>query len=187
MSPGALAAGAGGLLALVASLLLPFHAGPERLGGVPLGTWIAWIFLAAGLLLAAASMAFSAHFPRHRSGGLRSWAVLGAAGFTVSGYGLVGGVIERPLVTGEIAAVVALGLWWGAIGLLGRSRAPKFAVFSAVCAAGAAACLLTQLLWTTPPAGAIPVRFAYVLWAPWGLALAAVLYRSGEAAAGPAR
>jgi hypothetical protein len=63
---------------------------------------------------------------------------------------------------------------------LGRSRAPKFATFSLVCAAGAALSLLIQFAWTSPPAGAIPIRFAYVLWAPWGLALAAVLAdRSG--------
>ncbi|MGH7588805.1 MAG: hypothetical protein ACRELU_09450 [Gemmatimonadota bacterium] len=173
MSAGALAAGAGGLCALAASALLPFHAG----GG--LGGWIAWLFFAAGLLLAAASMAFAGRFPRHGSGGLRSWAVLGAAGFAVSGYGLVGDLIESPLVTGEIAAVVALGLWWGAVGVLGRSRAPKFAAFSFVCAAGAALSLLTQFVWTSPPAGAIPVRFAYVLWAPWGLALAAALADRG--------
>ena len=169
MSVGALAAGAGGLSALAASALLPFHAG----GG--LGGWIAWLFLAAGLLLAVASMAFAGRFPRHGSGGLRSWAVLGAAGFAVSGYGLVGDLIESPLVTGEIAAVVALGLWWGAVGVLGRSCAPKFATFSLVCAAGAALSLLIQFAWTSPPAGAIPIRFAYLLWAPWGLALAAVL------------
>lgn len=173
MSPGTLAAGAGGLSALAASALLPFHAG----GG--LGAWIAWLFLAAGLLLAGASMAFAASFPRHGSGGLRSWAVLGAAGFAVSGYGLVRDLIESPLVMGEIAAVVGLGLWWGAAGVLGRSRAPKFAAFSLLCAVGAALALLTQLVWTSPPAGAIPVRFAYVLWAPWGLALAAVLAERG--------
>lgn len=177
MSPGALAAAVGGLSALAASALLPFHAG----GG--LGGWIAWLFLAAGLLLAAASMAFAARFPRQGSCGLRSWAVLGAAGFAVSGYGLVGDLIESPLVTGEIAAVLALGLWWGAVGALGRSRVPKFAALSIACAAGAALSLLTQFVWSSPPAGAIPVRFAYVLWAPWGLALAAVLAdRRGAAA-----
>ncbi|MGH7558532.1 MAG: hypothetical protein ACREMD_12295 [Gemmatimonadota bacterium] len=181
MSLGALAAGIGGLSALAASLLLPFHAGSARLAGVELDAWVAWLFLAAGLLLAGASMAFAARFPLHGSGGLRSWAVLGAAGFAVSGYGLVGDLIESPLVMGEIAAVVALGLWWGAVGLHGRPQAPKFAVFSLVCAAGGAVSLLIQLLWTTPPAGAIPVRFAYVLWAPWGLALAAVLSRPGNA------
>lgn len=169
MSAGALAAGAGGLSALAASALLPFHAG----GG--LGGWIAWLFLAAGLLLAAASMAFAARFPRHGSGGLRSWAVLGAAGFAVSGYALVGDLIESPLVTGEIAAVVALGLWWGAVGVLGRRRAPKFAALSFVCAVGAALSLLIHFVWVSAPAGAVPLRFAYVLWAPWGLALAAVL------------
>ncbi|HKY60071.1 MAG TPA: hypothetical protein VJP59_03580 [Gemmatimonadota bacterium] len=168
MSAGALSAGAGGACALAASALLPFHAG----GG--LGGWIAWLFLVAGLLLAAASMAFAARFPRHK-GGLRSWAVLGAAGFAVSGYGLVGDLIESPLVAGEIAAVVALGLWWGAVGVLGRPTVPKFAAFSLVSAAGAALSLLVQLVWTSPPAGAIPVRFAYILWAPWGLALGAVL------------
>ena len=169
MSAGALSAGAGGACALAASALLPFHAG----GG--LGGWIAWLFLAAGVLLAAASMAFAARFPRHGSGGLRSWAVLGAVGFAVSGYGLVGDLIESPLVAGEIAAVVALGLWWGAVGVLGRLTVPKFAAFSLVCAAGAALSLFVQLVWTSPPAGAIPVRFAYILWAPWGLALGAVL------------
>jgi hypothetical protein len=173
VSAGALAAGAGGLCALAASALLPLHAG----GG--LGAWIAWLFFAAGFLLAVASMAFAGRFPRHESSGLRSWAVLGAAGFAVSGYGLVGDLIESPLVTGEIAAVVALGLWWGAVGVRGRSRAPKFAAFSFVCMAGAALSLLTQFVWTSPPAGAIPVRFAYVLWAPWGLALATVLADQG--------
>lgn len=169
MSAGALAAGVGGLSALAASALLPFHAG----GG--LGGWIAWLFLAAGLLLAAASMAFAARFPRYGSGGFRSWAVLGAAGFVVSGYGLVGDLIESPLVLGEIAAVVALGLWWGAVGILARSRTPKFAALSLLCAAGSLISVLIHFLWSDPPAGAVPVRFAYVLWAPWGLALAAVL------------
>jgi hypothetical protein len=173
VSAAALASGAGGVCALAASALLPFHAG----GG--LGGWIAWLFFAAGLLLAAASMAFAARFPRHRRGGLRSWAVLGAAGFAVSGYGLVGDLIESPLVTGEIAAVVALGFWWGAVGVLGRSRAPRFAAFSLLCAVGAALSLLIQFAWASPPAGAIPIRFAYILWAPWGLALAAVLADQG--------
>lgn len=182
MTRGALAAAIGGLAALAASLMLPFHAGSARLAGIELGAWIAWLFLAAGLLLAGASMAFAARSPRHASAGLRSWAVVGAAGFAVSGYGLVGDLIESPLVMGEIAAVIALGLWWGAAGVVGRSRAPKFAVFSILCAIGAAASLLTQVLWTAPPAGAIPVRFAYVLWAPWGLALAVVLARPGTTA-----
>ena len=175
MKLGALAAGAGGILALVASVLLPFHAGGSQVAGLPAGTWIAWLFLASGLLLAAGSMAFAARFPRHESGGLRSWAVLGAAGFAVSGYGLVGDVIERPLVAGEIAAVVAVGLWWGAVGAFAREHSSKLAAFSLLCAAGAAGALLTQYVWSSPPAGAIPARFAYVLWAPWGLALAKVL------------
>lgn len=181
MSRGALAAGIGGLGALAASLMLPYHAGSARLAEVELDAWIAWLFLAAGLLLAGASMAFADRFPRHGSAGLRSWAVLGAAGFAVSGYGLVGDLIESPLVMGEIAAVVALGLWWGAAGAIGRARAPRFAVFSILCAIGAAASLVIQVLWTAPPAGAIPVRFAYLLWAPWGLSLAVVLKRPASA------
>lgn len=177
MSAGSVAAGAGGLAALAGSALLPFHAG----GG--LGSWIAGLFLAAGLLLAAGSMAFATRFPRHGSGGLRSWAVLGAAGFAVSGYGLVGDLIESPLVIGEIAAVAAFGFWWGAVGVLARSRWPKFAAFSLLCAAGALVAVLVHFLWSDPPAGAVPVRFAYVLWAPWGLALAAALApRSGPTA-----
>lgn len=168
-SAAAWTAGLGGLLSLAATVLLPFHLG----GG--LGTWIAVGFLLGGLLLAGASIGFAG------SGGggwLRFWAVLGAAGFAVSGVGLVGDVVDRPWVDAEIAAVVAVAVWWTAVWWRLRGERPGrgFGCFSLLCAVSSLAALAAEVAWE-PPAGAVPARFAYVLWGPWGLWLAAVRHR----------
>jgi hypothetical protein len=152
----------GGLLSLAATVLLPFHLG----GG--LGALITAGFLMGGVALAAASLALARSL---RVPGAFLWALAGAAGFVVSGAALWGDVIERPFVIGEIAAVAAVAVWWLAVwrGLRGRTRLAGFSVLCAACAVGA---LVGQFVWE-PPAGAVPVRFAYVLWGPWGLWLAA--------------
>jgi len=170
---GAAAAFLGGLAALAASALLPMHAG----GGM--GTWIAGLFLVAGLALALASIELASRAPRReREGvGLRSWAVLGAAGFAVGGAGLVGDVIEQPIVAAEIAGVVAVAAWWLTAGRsLRAGPASALGTFSLLLAALALVALALQFAWDAP-AGAVPVRFAYVLWAPWGLWLGAALLR----------
>ena len=167
------AAFAGGLAALAGSALLPVHAG----GG--LGTWIAGLFLVAGLALALASIELASRVPRPagEGAGIRSWAALGAAGFVVGGAGLVGDVIEMPIVAAEIAGVVAVAAWWVTAGRALRSGpGSAFGTFSLVSAALALVALALQLTWDAP-AGAIPARFAYVLWGPWGVWLGAALSR----------
>lgn len=170
---GAAAALLGGLAALAASVLLPFH------GGGGMGTWIAGLFLVAGLALALASIELASRAPRREQDGvgLRSWAALGATGFAVGGAGLVGDVIEQPIVAAEIAGVVAVAAWWLAAGRELRSGpASSLGAFSLLLAALALVALALQLAWAAP-AGAVPVRFAYVLWAPWGVWLGAALLR----------
>lgn len=168
------AAGLGGASALAATVLLPFHLG----GG--LGTAIAAGFLAAGLLLGVASVELAARFPRDGRGRwLRNWAVLGAAGFAVSGAGLVADVVESPMVTAELVAVVAVAAWWVAAGRALASARPWFAGFSYLAALSAVAALAGQVVWE-PAAGAVPARFAYALWGPWGLWLAVVMGRLGR-------
>lgn len=172
---GATSAIVGGLAALAASALLPLHAG----GGM--GTWIAGLFLVAGLALALASIELAsraARRGREREGvGLRSWATLGAAGFAVGGAGLVGDVVEQPIVAAEIAGVVAVAAWWLTAGRTLRcGPASALGTFSLLLAALALVAIALQLAWDAP-AGAVPVRFAYVLWAPWGLWLGAALLR----------
>lgn len=158
------AAALGGLLALAATVLLPFHVGRG------LGTPIAAGFLAGGMALAIASLAVArAIHPRVRVALL--WALVGAAGFVVSGAGLVGDVLERPFVQAEIAAVAAVAIWWIVVWLGFRGQT-LFAGFSLLCAVCAMAAIVGQYAWE-PPAGAVPVRFAYILWGPWGLWLAA--------------
>lgn len=154
----------GGLLTLAASMLLPFHVTHD------LGAAIAAGFLAGGVALAIASLAVGGAI-RSRVFAAPLWALTGAAGFVVSGAGLVGDVVERPFVDAEIAAVAAVAVWWIAVWLGLRGRA-LFAGFSLLCAACAVAAIVGQYVWE-PPAGAVPVRFAYVLWGPWGLWLAA--------------
>lgn len=165
-------AASGGLLALGASALLPFHLG----GGY--GTWITAGFLIGGVLLGLGSIAFAMRFPREESRMVRNWAILGAAGFAVSGAGLLGDVLERPIVGAEIVAVFAVAVWWVAVWWELRGRRPGrwFGRFSLLCAAAVVAALGAQLVWE-PPAGAVPARFAYVLWGPWGLWLALDLAR----------
>jgi hypothetical protein len=168
-SPGRGAALAGGLAALAATILLPFH-----LGGT-LGTAIAALFLIGGLLLALASLRLGSALSR-RVPAARLWGWAGAIGFIVSGAALVGDVVERPFVVAEIAAVAVVAFWWLAVGSGFRGRA-RFALFSILCAASAAGAILGHFVWE-PPAGAVPVRFAYVLWGPWGLWLAAAWRRA---------
>ena len=66
---------------------------------------------------------------------------------------------------------IAVAAWWLVV-WLGLRRKTLFAGFSFLCAACAVASLVGQVVWE-PPAGAVPARFAYVLWGPWGLWLAA--------------
>jgi hypothetical protein len=170
---GAGAAFAGGLAALAASALLPLHAG----GGM--GTWIASLFLVSGLALALASIELASRAPRHasRGVGLRSWATLGAAGFAVGGAGLVGDVIEQSIVAAEIAGVVAVAAWWLTAGrALRAGPASALGAVSLLLAALALVALALQFAWDAPE-GAVPLRFAYVLWAPWGVWLGAALLR----------
>jgi hypothetical protein len=168
---GAGAAALGGFAALTASALLPFH------GGGGMGAWIAGLFLVAGLALALASIELASRATRGEGVGLRSWATLGAAGFAVGGAGLVGDVVEQPIVAAEIAGVVAVAAWWLTAGrALRAGPASALGTFSLVLAALAFATLALQFAWDAPQ-GAVPLRFAYVLWAPWGLWLAAALLR----------
>lgn len=170
---GAGAAFLGGLAALTGSALLPLHSG----GG--LGPWIAGLFLVAGLALALASIELASRAPRPAGEGvgLRSWATLGAAGFAVGGAGLVADVTGRPIVAAEIAGVVAVAAWWVMAGrALRGGPASALGTFSRILAALALVVLALQLAWDAP-AGAVPARFAYVLWWPWGLWLGAALFR----------
>lgn len=169
-SRGARYAALGGGAALAATVLLPFHLG----GG--LGTAIAIGFAIGGVFLGLASLATGRRFSRAGGGWMRAAAALGAAGFVVSGLALVGDVVERPFVTGEVAAIAATAVWWAVVGRRTRREGTRFAGFSLLAAAGAGVALLGQVVWE-PPAGAVPARFAYVLWGPWGLWLAAVLSR----------
>lgn len=156
----------GGLAALAASVLLPLHLG----GG--LGTAIALGFLAGGVLLAMASIDLASRYPRDSGGRwMRNWAVLGAAGFFVAGLGLVGDVVERPVVEAEFAAVAATAVWWVVVWWRLRARRRWFAAFSLLAAVASLVALVGEVVWE-PPAGAVPARFAYVLWGPWGIWLA---------------
>lgn len=170
---GAGAALAGGLAALAGSALLPFHAG----GG--LGEWIAALFFVAGLALALASVELASRAPRTPGErvGLRSWVALGAAGFVIGGAGLIGDVVERPIVAAEIAGVAAVAAWWVTVGrALRAGSAARFGAFTLVLAALALGALALQLAWSAP-AGAVPARFAYALWGPWGVGLGIALIR----------
>ncbi len=164
---------AGGLLALAATVLLPFHLG----GGF--GGWIAAGFLAGGFALGLASLALAKRFPR-RAVAFRSWAVIGAAGFLTSGAALLADVLDHRAVAAEVTAIVATAVWWVVVWrrLAGETR---FADFSLLCAVSAGAALVAQALGLSPP-GAVPARFVYVLWGPWGLWLAVVLRRRAVAA-----
>lgn len=166
------AAFAGGLAALAGAALLPFHAGG---GG---GKWIAGLFFVAGLALALAAVELASRARlKGPEAGLRSWASLGAAGFVVGGSGLIGDVLDRPIVTAEIAGVVAVAAWWLASGrALRAGSASRLGTLSIALAGLALAAVALQLAWTAP-AGAVPVRFAYVLWGPWGVALGVTLRR----------
>lgn len=165
-------AGLGGAAALAATVLLPFHLG----GGF--GTVIAIGFFGGGVLLAMASIDLASRLPRDSGGRwMRNWATLGAAGFFVAGLGLVGDVVERAYVPAEVAAITATAAWWTAVWWFLRNRRPKwFARFSLLAGVASIGALVGQVVWE-PPAGAVPARFAYVLWGPWGLWLAAVLAR----------
>ena len=169
---GAGAAFAGGLAALAGAALLPLHASG---GG---GRWIGGLFFVAGLALALATVELASRSRRTGpEAGLRSWASLGAAGFVVGGAGLIGDVLDRSIVAAEIAGVVAVAAWWLASGrALRAGSAAWLGTLSLALAAFALAALALQFVWTAP-AGAVPARFAYVLWGPWGVALGVTLHR----------
>ncbi len=162
----------GGALALASTVLLPFHLG----GGF--GAVIAVGFLAGGAMLGLASIRFAGSLAG--GGGLRVAATLGAAGFVISGAGLLLDVVARAYVPVEIAAVVAVAVWWLAVGWRLRAARPGrgFGRFSLLCGTAALAALAAEIAWE-PPAGAVPARFAYVLWGPWGLWLARAARRNG--------
>lgn len=170
---GAGAALGGGLAALGGTALLPVHAG----GGF--GAWIAGLFLVAGLALSGASLDLGSRAPRASGdgAGLRSWAALGAAGFVIGGAGLVADVVDHPIVAAEIAGVVAVAAWWVTAGrALRRGPAAALGTFALVLAALALAALALQIAWDAPE-GAVPARFAYALWGPWGVWLSIALAR----------
>lgn len=154
---------------------MPFHEG----GG--LGEWIAGLFFVAGLALALAAVELGSRAPRTaRGAGLQSWASLGAAGFVIGGAGLVGDVVARPLVAAEIGGVAAVAAWWLVSGrALRESSAPGLGILSLALAALAMVALILQLAWDAP-AGAVPARFAYALWGPWGLWLGVSLMPRGS-------
>lgn len=175
---GAQAALVGGLSALGATALLPLH-----LLGEGSDLVMAVGFLVAALWLAPTSMALAGRMSR-RGRRVGSWAAAGAAGFVVSGAGLLADVLGVELVLSELLAVVAVGLWWGRIAAwaLGEqsgadgppgtraeansSRALGWLTLVCACATGLA---LSVQLFASPSPGAVPARFAYVLWGPWGL------------------
>lgn len=161
----------GAIFALLATILLPMHAG----GGH--GGWIAAGFLVAGVALAIASVGLGRQVTMNDRDGFRSLATLGAAGFVVSGAGLLADVVWHPIVTSEVVAVMAVGLWWAAVWWRSKGHA-RLAGFSLVCAVLVAVALVTQFTWRSVPPGVVPARFAYVLWGPWGLWLAAALRSS---------
>ncbi len=183
-SPAARVALAGGLLALVSTGLLPLHLG----GGV--GPLIGFGFALAGVALAGGSMAMGAgHLLPHRARQLRYWAILGAMGFLVSGLGLLADLADLPIIASEILAILAVVAWWlvvagyllSSLAVDADGTAPRggrlLGWVSLACALLAFAALGAQLVWDPPP-GAVPARFAYVLWGPWGLALASRLART---------
>ncbi len=170
------AAYAGGTLALASTLVLVSHLAGRS------GLLVGWGFALAAVALAVASVALGAGsaLPR-RARQLRSWAFLGAAGFLVSGMGLLADLADRPIVLTEVMAVLAVGAWWAMIGyhVLGRPNAgelepPKtgrgFGYLSSAFAVLTIVAVGAQLILVVP-AGAAPVRMAYVLWGPWGLVL----------------
>ena len=175
--PVARSALAGGTLALVSTVALFFHLAGRS------GLVVGWGFALAAVALAAASVALGARpvLPR-RARQLRSWALLGAAGFLVSGVGLLADLADWPIVLSEVMAVLAVGAWWAMIRwhVLGRTNGKEpgsdasgraFGYLSSACAVLSIAAVGAHLMLDVP-AGAAPVRMAYVLWGPWGLVLA---------------
>ncbi len=175
--PAARAALFGGVAAVAATVVLFFHLTGSS------GLLVGWGFAVAGLALAAASVGLGARpaLPR-RSRRLRSWALLGAAGFLVSAAGLLADLADWPMLLSEVMAVLAVGAWWAMIGWHVLSAAPPaegdaptsgraFGYLSSFCAILALAAVGAHLTLAVP-AGAAPVRMAYVLWGPWGLVLA---------------
>ena len=147
------------------------------------GLVVGWGFASAAVALAAASIALGATeaLPR-RARRLRPWALLGAAGFLVSGVGLLADLADWPIVLTEVMAVLAVASWWAMIGwhMLRRPDAARldtessgrgFAYLSGALALLAVAAVAAHFMMEVP-SGAAPVRMAYVLWGPWGLALA---------------
>ncbi len=175
--PAARAALFGGATALASTVALFFHLAGQS------GLVVGWGFALAGLGLAAASVALGARpaLPR-RSRHMRSWALLGAAGFLVSALGLLADLADWPMMLSEVMAVLAVGSWWGAIGWhvlrAGHATSPDrpaagrgFGYLSSGFAALAVLAVGAHLVLEVP-AGAAPLRMAYVLWGPWGLLLA---------------
>ncbi len=174
--PVARSALAGGTLALLSAVALFFHLAGRS------GLVVGWGFALAAVALAAASVALGARpvLPR-RARQLRSWALLGAAGFLVSGVGLLADLADWPIVLSEVMAVLAVGAWWAMIGwhVLGRTNGKEpgsasgraFGYLSSACAVLSIVAVGAHLMLDVP-AGAAPVRMAYVLWGPWGLVLA---------------
>lgn len=168
-------------MALVGSGLLPLHA-----GGV-LGGAIAVSFVCASMAMAVVTfyLGAAASLP-HRHRQLRSWSLLGAVGFLISGIALVADLLSLPMVFSEVMAVLAVGAWWSSLGGSLLARGPEellhdagvgrrgLAVGSLVAAAAAVVAVGVQLLGDASP-GAVPVRLAYLAWGPWGLLAAAWL------------
>lgn len=185
-APAPRAALLGGVFALISTVLLPLHLGGHA------GTLVGVGFVLAALSLAGASMALGAHsLLPHRARQLRSWSLLGAMGFLVSGIGLIADLLDWPIVLSEVIAILAVGAWWCVVGgylLLQVDRKPGAGMLadprllgylSLACAVLALATVLAQFLWEAPT-GAVPARLAYLLWGPWGLVLAMRLARAVE-------
>ena len=175
--PVARSALAGGALATGSTLMLLFHLAGRS------GLVVGWGFALAAVALATASVALGAGptLPR-RARQLRSWAFLGAAGFLVSGIGLLADLADWPILLGEVMAVMAVGSWWAMIGyhvlrrpstnaLHAHASGRGFGYLSSAFAVLTIIAVAAQLMLEVP-AGAAPVRMAYVLWGPWGLMLA---------------
>jgi hypothetical protein len=175
--PAARAALLGGVLAIAATVALFFHLAGRS------GLVVGWGFALAAVALAAASVALGATpvLPR-RARQLRSWALLGAAGFLVSGVGLLADLADWPIVLSEVMAVLAVGGWWAMMAwhvlrkpnvmeLDAQESERAFGYLSGAFALLAIAAVGAHFMLEVP-SGAAPVRMAYVLWGPWGLALA---------------
>ena len=176
----------GGLLALVSTALLPLHL--EGGSGIAVGIG----FALAGFALAASSLAVGAlDTSSYRDRTLRSWSILGAVGFLLAGMGLLADLFGWQVLFTELLAIFAVGVWWGRLAqhLMGWGGASDgVRIFNRLagsvtlaCAAAALLAFVVQFSWTDAPAGAVPARFVYLLWGPWGLVLArSIAHRARE-------